>query len=654
MRKKTRRAMLSLVLTAAVAATAVTGGYVGESDRAMAAEETEENVLKIDSQNLYDSNSGIFEGWGTSLCWFGNRIGASEQTSAEAAQLLCNSKDGLGLNIIRFNIGGGDDPTHTHITRTDSKMPGYWGEYDAETDTFTYDYTKDERQRNVLVKMLAENKDLTVEAFSNSPPYFMTESGCTSGTAKNEFADNLKADKYDDFAEYMADVVKYYRESYGINISSVEPMNENGWSISRNGVKQEGCSFIQGESQSKLFLAMDRAMKNNGLQDLTLAGFDQSAPNETITCLDSLSQDALDVLERLDTHTYSTTSSEKLRDRAKEMNLSLWMSESDGGDIAGKNAGEMGAGLALAKRIGRDMYRLQPSAWIIWQAIGSYCGSEPFDGNSDPATLNQSDLDKKGFWGVTYADMDQEKVVLTKKYYAMGQYTRYIKKGDYMIVGDSMNTVSYDKENNELKVVAVNLTDTAKTMKYDLSGFQWSYPIVKRVRTSGDMSTCENWKTLDSLSSSSAGFEAELAPNSVTTFIVKEPAASGEDLPEAEKPGGDDNINKPQSVSPQKVAQVKVGKTTANKAVVTWKKQSGMKYKVAYSTDKKKLGKIKDGSGKAAAGTKVVSAAGNKVTLKKLKKNRVYYLKVCAYQRVNGKTVYGKYSAVKRAKTKKK
>lgn len=657
MKKKTWRCLLAFTMAAAML---VAGAGNMPQKKALA----EEKVVKIDASNLYGSNGGVFQGWGTSLCWFGNRIGASEKTSNDAAKVLCNKEEGLGLNIIRFNIGGGDDPSHTHITRTDSKMPGYWGTYDAATDTFTYDYTKDERQRNVLIKMLAENKDLTLEAFSNSPPYFMTESGCTSGSESG--GDNLKADKYDAFAEYMANVVKYYRDSYGVNFTSVEPMNENGWSIERNGQKQEGCSFAYGESQSKMILAMQKAMENNGLQDLILAGCDQSNCSETSSCLDYLSQDALNALERIDTHTYSVAGKAKLSEKAKGLSKNLWMSETDGSDKAGTNAGEMAAGLGLASRIGTDMNKLQPSAWILWQAIGSYCGKEPFDGNSDPASLNQSELDRNGFWGVSYADMDKEEVVLTKKYYAMGQYTRYIHEGDSMIVGDDQNTVSYDKENNELKIVVYNTSNQAKAMKYDLTGFQWKNPLVKVVRTSGDMKTGENWKLNQSLSCSNDGFQAQLAPNSVTTFIVKEPAADGGDSPAVEPtktPGGDDG-SKPSDKDktpavktpekPKKVTGVKAGKITKNKVTLTWKKQADVTgYKVAYSTSKKKLAKIKNGKIKAVAGTKVCTATKNKVTLKKLKKKTVYYVKVCAYRVKDGKMI-GNYSAVKKVKTKKK
>jgi len=664
MRKKTWRGGLACFVAAVML---VAGGGNMPWEQALAEEKAEENVVKIDASNLYGSNGGIFQGWGTSLCWFGNRIGASEKTSSDAAKRLCNTEEGLGLNIIRFNIGGGDDPSHNHITRTDSKMPGYWGIYDAATDTFTYDYTKDERQRNVLNKMLAENKDLTLEAFSNSPPYFMTESGCTSGSESG--GDNLKADKYDAFADYIARVVKYYRDSYGVNFTSVEPMNENGWSIERNGNKQEGCSFAYGESQSKMILAMQKAMEDNGLQDLILAGCDQSNASETCSCLDYLSQDALNALERIDTHTYSVAGKAKLSEKAKGLSKNLWMSETDGNDKAGTSAGEMTAGLGLASRIGTDMNKLQPSAWILWQAIGSYCGKEPFDGNSDPASLNQSELDKNGFWGLSYADMDKEEVVLTKKYYAMGQYTRYIHEGDSMIVGDDQNTVAYDKANNELKIVVYNTSDKTKAMKYDLTGFQWNNPIVKVVRTSGDMKTGENWKVNPSMFGSNNGFQAELAPNSVTTFIVKEPAADGGDYPvvqPTQKPGGDDGSNKNGNqgtdenpivkvpAKPKKVTGVKAGKITKNKVTLTWKKQTGVTgYKVAYSTSKKKLAKIKNGKIKGVAGTKVCTAAKNKVTLKKLKKKTVYYVKVCAYRVKDGKKI-GNYSAVKKVKTKKK
>ena len=49
-----------------------------------------------------------------------------------------------------------------------------------------------------------------VEAFSNSPPYYMTCSLCAAGNFDAKL-DNLPPDHYDDFVDYLTEVVKYYR-----------------------------------------------------------------------------------------------------------------------------------------------------------------------------------------------------------------------------------------------------------------------------------------------------------------------------------------------------------------------------------------------------------------------------------------------------------
>lgn len=679
--RKTIKKALACSLTLALVATGTPG--TGTNIRQAFAED--ETVLEVNADHLYASNQGVFQGWGTSLCWFGNRIGGSQKTSQEAAELFCNEETGLGLNIIRFNIGGGDAPSHDHITRTDSKMPGYWGEYDEETDTFTYDFTKDENQRNVLLKMLEQNPDLHVEAFSNSAPYFMTVSGCTSGS--EDGGDNLKSDKYDEFAEYLATVIKNYKELYGVEFRSVEAMNENGWSIERNGYKQEGCSFGRGASQSKMILALDNVLKKNNLQDLILAGCDESSPAETKKALELMSEDARKALERIDTHTYSTASEAKLLETATELQKNLWMSEVDGADIAGSDAGEMGAALGFARRIAKDMNTMQPSAWIMWQAIGSYCGSEPFAGNYDPETLDQKNLDTNGFWGVTYADMDQEKVVLTKKYYGFGQYTRYIHAGDYMLVGDKNNTISYDLEDREVKIVAVNTSDQVKSMRYHISGMDEQNSSVDVIRTSGDLENGENWAQLEGLKADSLGFAADLAPNSITTFVVKgvdlpittpvpaETEAPGEtESPAAEAPSpsvlpsatetpsttavpADSTGTVPDagSTTVAMVRAVKTAKLKKNTATVSWKKADGAdKYAVAYSTGRTKLTKVKNGSKKAVSGVKVKTTAKDTIRIKGLKKGTTYYVKVCGYHTASDGIVYGKYSVVKKFKTKKK
>lgn len=74
------------------------------------------------------------------------------------------------------------------------------------------------------------------------------------------------------------------------------------------------------------------------------------------------------------------------------------------------------------------------------------------------------------------------------------------------------------------------------------------------------------------------------------------------------------------------------------KLQVKWKKVSGVKkYKVTYSTSKKFTKKT----------TKTITVKSNKATLKKLKKGKKYYVKVCA---VKTSRIHGIYSTVKTSK----
>lgn len=478
------------------------------------------DTVSIDPSNVGKINDGLFQGWGTSLCWYGNRIGNSEQASDQAAQLLYNADTGLGLNIIRYNIGGGDDPTHTHIQRSDSNMPGYWTDLDEETGAFSYDFSQDAAQRNALLKSIKQCPDMLVEMFSNSAPYFMTRSGCTSGTT-DEISSNLTIENMPQFAEYLATVVKHY-VNMGINVVSIEPMNEpsNGWNVAHYGVKQEGCSIAKGEEQSAMITAMCEAMENHGLTGITLTGCDETNDTTTNQALSKLSQEAFSLLGQINTHTYSrnAASSEKLYATALDSGKNLWMSECDSGSIRGTDAGEMGAALNLAEMITSDLNQLQPSAWILWQAIGSYCDTE---NEFDPDTLSQSELDTNGFWGVCYADMNTETIVLTKKYYAFGQYTRYIRPGDYLIAcDDSFTTAAYSQKDGQLKIVVYNTSDQDREINFDLSAWDIPGQQVNVTRTSGDFASGENWAKLDDLMVANDCLYATAKANSVTTFVV--------------------------------------------------------------------------------------------------------------------------------------
>ncbi|MCQ4635331.1 Ig-like domain-containing protein [Anaerovorax odorimutans] len=98
---------------------------------------------------------------------------------------------------------------------------------------------------------------------------------------------------------------------------------------------------------------------------------------------------------------------------------------------------------------------------------------------------------------------------------------------------------------------------------------------------------------------------------------------------------------KPVPKAPTKVKAKKASKTSIK---VSWKKVSKANgYKVYRATSQK---------GKYKAVKTITKGSTTKYTNKKLKKNKTYYYKVRAYQKVKGKKVYGTYSKVVKARTK--
>lgn len=480
-----------------------------------------ENKVVISPENASPFNGGEFEGWGTSFCWWANRLGYSDSLAQQVAELFYSKDQGLGMNIIRYNIGGGDDPEHNHITRTDSEVPGYWkagtekvsdGEYIWE-----YDWTQDANQRNALMKCVEEYGDgIIVEAFSNSPPYFMTNSGCSSG-GRNPKQNNLRDDAYGDFAKYMAEVSAHFRDEWGVNFQSITAMNEpytDYWEAM--SWKQEGCHFDQGEAQSHIIESLKAAMDAEGFTDVIYSGTDETSIDTQIASYERLSEEAKAIVTRIDSHSYGGTQYAELKELALENGVNLWMSEVDGGDVEGTDAGEMGAALYFANKIIKDMNGMTPSAWIMWQIIDNHICEEGYKGNKDYGMPDT----KGGFWGIAVADHDKDEIILTKKYYAFGQFTRYIRPGFSIISGGENCLAALDKENSKLVIVVTNTEAEAVSIKFDLSMFDTVGTEVEVIRTSGDMKTGENWAESEPLTTDGKGFKAELKGNSVTTYIV--------------------------------------------------------------------------------------------------------------------------------------
>ena len=262
-----------------------------------------------DAGRIVPEPAQTLRGWGMSLAWEANFLyGGGRQparikdthTQGKYMDLLFGdpaTRLTLGLTIVRYNIGGGDDPAHTHM-EAGVQMDGFRPGPDAP-----FDWTRDQPQRRMLHE--AQKRGASIfEAFSNSPPYWMTVSGCTSGS-KAVHQDNLRPDMYESFVNYLVTVVKHFRDVEGIRFESLEPFNEpdGDWWIA--GGKQEGYAASYA-SQNTVIPMLARRLKRDGLETF-VSGVDVNNVDDGIAGAKNLDRDTLSALGRLNIHDYHTT-----------------------------------------------------------------------------------------------------------------------------------------------------------------------------------------------------------------------------------------------------------------------------------------------------------------------------------------------------------
>ncbi|MEE0083372.1 MAG: glycoside hydrolase, partial [Paludibacteraceae bacterium] len=243
------------------------------------------------------------EGWGVSLCWWANMCGKWTENKIDDLVDMLTSEDKLNYNIFRYNIGGGDAPSHYNGHMCNGKGKRAEMEGFKASENSNYDWNADAAQRKVMLKLRDARKDAIFEAFSNSAPYWMTYSGCASGN-KDAGKDNLKPEYYGKFSDYLIDVCKHYKEEYGIEFKTLDPFNEpntNYWGA--NG-GQEGCHFDPA-SQVKLIRVIYPKLKNSGLKTV-LSASDETSVSTAIGELQLFVKegDIVPMLGQFNVHTY--------------------------------------------------------------------------------------------------------------------------------------------------------------------------------------------------------------------------------------------------------------------------------------------------------------------------------------------------------------
>lgn len=417
-------------------------------------------------------------GWGTSLCWWANVVGGYSNRD-DYANLAFTQ---LRLNIVRYNIGGGENPALTNtITDYRAIMQGF------EPTNGVWNWNADQNQRWMLQAALARGATL-VDAFANSPPWWMTVSGSVTGAAGG--TNNLQVSYEGAFGTYLATVVSNLALLDGVHFNYVTPMNEPSDAWTYNNGKQEGCHMSTAQ-QAPVINDLRSALNIS----LPAAGIDAPEDYDEYQSLNDLESypDATDNnIALCSTHTYSANDPASLASEVRTLGKSMWVTEYGDGD---------GTGLTMAQRIHDDITGMGVQAWVYWQVVDNASGWG--------FLYNQLTTNGNGTFTTNYT--------INEKFYAIGQFSEYVRPGCQIVsVNDSNTLAAYTMSNSTLVLVAVNTNTSAFNVTYNLSAFgavPWQVAVTQTA-------TGENMVAKPPIAIVSNQFTSALPARSVTTFVL--------------------------------------------------------------------------------------------------------------------------------------
>jgi O-glycosyl hydrolase len=347
------------------------------------------------------------KGFAASDCWSPNFVGKywNEPEKEQIARWLFSKEfdddgnpRGIGLSMWRVNLGAGSEE------QGDSGGIGSGGDYKnsrttrraesfLDNDTGGYNWEQQAGQQYFLRKA----KDYGVEsfvAFSNSPPVRYTRNGKAYATGDKKA--NLKSDSFDDFAVYMAEVVKHFRDTDGIIFDYISPVNEPQYKWDGNG--QEGSPWTNGEIK-KLIVELDKAITERNLATkimiteaakwwyLYRSGVENGYDNQIAEFFNPSGAnyvgDISSVARLIAGHSYYTYANnaalremrENVKTKADEFGLEVFQTEWSLLDDSGEgipspdNAGYIDVALFMAKMIYGDVTIAGASSWSFWTAV---------------------------------------------------------------------------------------------------------------------------------------------------------------------------------------------------------------------------------------------------------------------------------------------
>ena len=457
---------------------------------------------------------------GASACWYGEEIGKTwpPAQKQQMAELLFSKEadnsgqpKGIGLSAFRYNIGAG---TTEQGDSSGIRDPSHRVECFLSPDG-KYDWSK----QPGYTWLLQQAKNYGVEnliAFVNSPPVQFTKTGLGYKLDK-DYTSNLKEDKYNDYANFLAEVIDHFDKS-NLHFDFISPVNEPQWDWSgvKGQAKQEGSPYSNQEIYNTV-KALNTSLSTKNLTTkilMTEAGMldhlfttDVKASRQVAAFWSPSSALYIGNLNHttpfVEGHGYFTEKGDayligarsKLRDTLKRYGpgLEYWQSEycllGDGfKEGATKNRiSAIDCALFLAKVIHHDFTVGNATAWHYWNSF------EP--GPSDSNTrYNLIALNPRR------ATDTANRYTVTKNLWALGHYSLFVRPGmqrvqtsrddglnESAVAQDVMVSAFRDIKGKKLVVNVINYTTSTRNLNINVDGLIKSSKLrlIKHYQTSG-------------------------------------------------------------------------------------------------------------------------------------------------------------------------
>jgi O-glycosyl hydrolase len=444
-------------------------------------------------------------GFGASGAWWVNDLtNFSSSTQSEVANLLFTTS-GIDLSQYRYNIGGGGAGVSVPARAPQSFL----------TSSGTYDWSNDPGGQYFLKAAAADGVPDLI-GFVNSAPSQYTTNGENCG-GEIDTADDAA------YGGYLATVVSHFA-SEGVDISQVSPMNEPDDSFSSCG--QEGME-VPASERAGVIDAVGSALSSAGLSTKVIA--DESSEttqllSEAPTWLADAS--APGYTAAIAHHTYDNPSDSTLEQVGGLGDVNdkpVWATEiccqiSGGGGYGAQYDPTIAGGLVLANYIYTDFSYADDSAFQWWTALSSALGCDPDTSSSCATSANSSGWnDGLIYYDPDYASDGNQNIYLTKRFYVLGQYSRYVRPGAvrYGVSGSPSGVQAMAFwQNGQWTVVATNTNTSATTLDLDLG----SGTLTSAGAYQTDAS--ENLASVAAPGISGSTISASLPAQSVTTYVL--------------------------------------------------------------------------------------------------------------------------------------